>query len=79
MEKRIEREDPPERRRVRERVSRLKESDSPVCQKCEIRLLSGREEPRREGERGRQLERDSGEAEREGGEFYLQREKVFGQ
>ena len=68
-----------ERWRVRAGVSRLKESDSPECQKCESRLLRERETPRREVERGRQTERERERerGSREGG-FYLQREKVFG-
>lgn len=53
-------------------MSGLKGSDSPVSQKCEIQPLRdkerrGRREGREKGERG------------ERGEFYLQREKVFGQ
>ena len=54
-----------QRRRVRAGVSRLKESDSPECQKCESRLLRERETPRRERERERGRERER-EREREG-------------
>lgn len=48
----------PSRDRVRERVSRLKECDSPVCQKCEIQLLRERETPRRERERENERENE---------------------